>query len=644
MDLSRIFFILREKEKISKEELYACGANDEYIKGAIEDDTLRVEDDYYVVGDIDALVKLGNEMVDKMRYKEAFSIFNCAYAKDFKNYSINLELLYFTLNSQKPKKGRIYKFFDVVYKKLVEDGKEYDANYYLFILGNIYGFYNKDNAEPSNLFEDYKEKFINLEENDILIPGKTNSLENSIRKAVFSNLCPDVDRFARLLFTDDKEDHDLIYLLEKFLVLKWIDNKKFINMKFAEYLFTDKMKAARDLLYKQQDRRSLTKTNEYILKIINSYITIEETGIIPKSKYDGDNILEAINGNNYELALKLEKQRIMENGRKKETNLYVVLKKIVSLIHPKEEVEEVKEEKPLKQVEEPEALPIIKLTPGDIQLIEDRVNKIYGGRMIFLLEPMPHEKRELIRDYLKEKEYNDVFAFSIGSEPNRRLVLKYKPKVTEYVNLKKTLDDAKSFYASRNYDLALEYYELSLKIGKPRASTYGGYGMTLYRLGRDEEALDCLKIANILAEEEGKKDFHFGNIIERIECPVPREDMKPMAVVKESEFEDKNNFLLDDETLNAIIGLSETGDISIEEACTKLGLTPADINYVKLMCAKDCYYLGKYSEGDKYFKQVERSKEKDQKVKELYKDILVNKNYYHNRLDSDKNQLVFIKK
>ena len=639
MNIGKIFFILKEQERISKEELYACGVNDKYIEGAIESDVLRVVDDYYVAGDIDALVEYGRVMIEKDKYKDASSIFNCAYSLDYSNYNINLQLLYFTLNSQKPKKGRIYKYFDVVYDKLVEDGKEYDANYYLFLIGNIYGFYNKDNVELSELFEKFQKKFVDINEDDILIPGKTNSLENAVRRAIIANLYHDVDRFARMVFTDESADCEVIYLLERFLVIKWLDNKQFINMKLQEYLNSDKMEAARDLFYTQQDRRSLTKTNEYILKIINSYITIRDTGIIPKSKYDGDNTFEAIDGNNYELAFELEKQRIMEKGIKKETYLYVALKKIVNLINPKEEVKE-----EVKQVNEPEPLPVVKLTQSEKQLIDDRISKLHSGRSVFLLDPMPHEKRELIRDYINEKGYTDIAAFSIGNEPERRIVLKYRPRVKEYVNLKETLEDARSYYASRHYELAINEYELALKIGKPRAATYGGYGMTLYRLGRKKEALDCLKIAAILGEAEGKKDFDFSSIIERIEYPVSRENRKPMVVVKESEFEDKKESLLDAEIINTLIGLTESGDISLIDACAKLGLSPEDTNYVKLLYAKDCYYLGRNTDGDKYFKQVEKSKEKNQRVKDLYKEILANKKYYHNRLDSNNSQLVFIKK
>ena len=75
-----------------------------------------------------------------------------------------------------------------------------------------------------------------------------------------------------------------------------------------------------------------------------------------------------------------------------------------------------------------------------------------------------------------------------------------------------------------------------------------------------------------------------------------------------------------------------------------MNLSDEDTNYIKLLYARDCYYLDKNNEGDLYFKQVEKSKAKDKRVKALYKEILVNKKYYHNRLNSDKDQLIFIKK
>ena len=256
---------------------------------------------------------------------------------------------------------------------------------------------------------------------------------------------------------------------------------------------------------------------------------------------------------------------------------------------------------------------------------------------------MPKEKRDLVRSYLISQGYTDVTAFGIGSDP-KQIILRYKPKITTTVNLKDTLDDARAFRESKDWGYAAEYYALALKIGKPKESTYGGYGMVLIKLGRIKEAIDCLKIATIMSKTEGDGRYDYTELIQSLECPTDKESRKPRVVVKESEFTDKNENGLDEQLLNDLIALYSEGEISLVDACKKLNMSEADINYVKLLYAKDCYYLGNDKDGDMYFKQVERSKEKDKRVKELYKEIQVNKKYYRNRLDEDKSQLVFIKK
>ena len=40
MDIGKIFFILRENDTISRQELYKCGADDDYIQSAVDNEIL----------------------------------------------------------------------------------------------------------------------------------------------------------------------------------------------------------------------------------------------------------------------------------------------------------------------------------------------------------------------------------------------------------------------------------------------------------------------------------------------------------------------------------------------------------------------------------------------------------------------------
>ena len=533
-----------------------------------------------------------------------------------------------------------------------------DANYYVFLLGNLYGTNDIDKKDVANLFDRYRKIFVDLEEDDILlIDGDRESNEkNMLRKGVFSNSYHKVTTMVDKLFTG-KSSLPFDEMLEKELLLKWLARKRDVNSKLAVYLKDEKILDVKILLDREDERRNLSNKNEYVLKLANSYLMIKDTGIIPYSKYNGDNLFDAIDGNNYELALKLEEEYSKDHNITKKSALHMMLVILNKMIKTNG-VEVVNETTPRIEVPEEKKNEPIVLTESEMQSIDAKVKQLRNGRMLYLLDPMSHEKRALIRDYVKFNYEEDIATFSIGLEPERRVVLRYKPVVREHVEIKEVLNEAKSAYslgkyeanlenyeeAFKYYEEALKNYELVMKIGKPFASTYSGYGMTLYRLNRKKEALDSLKVATIMSKTESNGKIDFTDLIEKLENPPKEEDKKPKTVVYENEFEEKNEEVLDNEIIEGIISLITDGGMKLEDILKEFNLNELTSNYVKLIYARDNYYIGNDYVGDKYFKQVEKSKAKDSKVKKLYNEIKVNKKYYHNRYNDDGKQLVFIKK
>ena len=666
MDLAKVFYLLKENEKITKDELSECGVDDKYIEFTLENGILeQISDTEFTATDIETLVDYGRYVMKQKYFKAANSIFNCAYAIDPNDFTINYQLFYRAISDQKLRKSRVYKHFDIIYKELTNNGDSALANYYLFLIGNIYGFDSK-NEDNTGYFKEYSEKFLNLEEGDLLIPGSDDSSydTNIFRKNVFSNSYHDVTTAVDKRFTG-RSDLSFEETVERELLLKWLKRKRDFNARLADCFKNGSMEDAKKLLDEEDQRRGLTTTNQYILMIINAYFTIQKTDVVPVPKYSGDNTFMAIKGDNFGLAMALEEKRMQRHNSIRESNLHVVLKEIEDLIASKTSINEsvIKEEvKEIPQLQETKpvvekTIEIYNLTDSDKQKIDAKVEKMHNGRMFFLLDPMPEAKRHAIREYVKSNYGEDISTFPLGNEPERRIVLRYKPLVKEHVDIKEVLDNARSAYslgkyessegdydsANSRYIEAAEYYELALKIGTPRDTTYSGYAMTLYRMKKFDEALDCMKIATIMSKTTGKGNIDFSELIERIENPPEREDRKPKVVVQESEFEDKQDSLLTDELINDIRGLLAEGVFTLEDICKKLGLNEDDTNYIKLIYSRDCYYLGNESTGDKYLKQVTKC-EKSPKVKELYKEILVNKKYYHNRYDKNSDQLVFIKK
>lgn len=629
MNIERLFGILKNSKKISRKELFSCGADDNYINSCIDNEILTpINDNEYKIDNVDELVYYGRYLLGQKRYDDANSIFLCAYVTDPDNFNANYQLFY--RNLVQKKEDNIFKHFDFVYKGLIEQGRENDANYLLFLLGNIYGVPDK-----------YKRDLERIEEYDILLEEDNNfaRYENTLRRHIFRESYYDANSMVDKRFDyKTAKDRPFEDIVEKELILKWLIKHRKFNKTVDAYVADDNFKELKEVLDKEKNNRFLTRINKYLLKVVNSYLEIEKTNIAVKSTYNGNDTFAAIDNNNYKLALRLLEKFQNEKGTARESYLAVMLKKIVILIDKIEEkdglkylIDAVAEMRNGKEV----------LTDSEKQSLDSKVNQLHHGRSAFLLEPMSKEKRNLVHEYINQ--YDDIATFSIGLENNRRVVLRYKPYVAERVDVFEVNEQAIKLYKRGKYREAAACYELLLKLGRPRDVIYGSYGLTLLRMNRRKEALDYLEIATIMSKEHnGKLDYT--DIIETIKYPQAKEERKPRVVVEEEEFEDNKESKLEDEFINDLIGLTQEGEISLIDACKKLNMSEEDINYVKLLYARDCYYLGHDSIGDTYFKQVEKSKAKNKKVKDLYKEIQVNKKYYRKRLDSDKNQLIFRKK
>ena len=473
MDVSKLFFKLAKDGIISREGLIALGAKNDWIEGAIEENVLReTTEGFYVPGEIEDMIEYGRYMLEDTEDKPsdpkaAFSIFNYVYTNHFENFEINLQLLYLEMKKYSPNIGDVFKYFKVVYDKLVEEKKKYDANFYLLLIASIINFCPKDEKKSNPFYDTYGQKFMELKEEDILLPEDCECacLENPLRKGITDNEYYDVKNYFDTVFPFDDEN-ELEYAFKRLLVDKWLAAKKNINKVVAMRLSEDDFEGTRDALNEAGERRCLSPTNDMLLKMVNTYITIRDKKEIPTPRYEGTDIFEAIRCNNFTLAYKLERKRIIEHNIKKGTVINTMLKKMLELID---------------------------------KVIADRKNGV----------SLPTQK------VVKEK--------------------------------------------------------------------------------------------TVLLEEE--------------------------------------KHTITDEIANIIIGLMEADNMSLEEACKSLNMDEERINYYKLIYARDCYYRGNITEGNKYLSQVEKVKSRlnNKGLNALFNDIVKNKKYFPQRYESEKDKVIFLK-
>ncbi len=473
MDVSKLFFKLARDGRISRESLIALGAKNDWIEGAIEENVLReTTEGFYVPGEIADMIEYGRYMLEDTEDKPsdpkaAFSIFNYVYTNHFENFEINLQLLYFEMKSYDPSIGHVFKYFKVVYDTLVKENREYDANYYLLLIASLINFCPEDEKKSNPFYDTYGQKFMELKEEDILMPEDCECacLENPLRKGITDNEYYDVKNCFDLVFPFD-EENELEPVFKRLLVDKWLEAKRNINKVVAMRLSENDFEGTRDALNEAGERRCLSPTNDMVLKMVNTYITIRDSKEIPTPRYEGTDIFEAIRCNNFTLAYKLERKRIIEHNIKKGTVINTMLKKMLELID---------------------------------KVIADRKNGV--------------------------------------SLPTQKVV--------------------------------------------------------------------------------------------KEEIVLPEED-KPTRT---------------DEIANIIIGLMEADNMSLEEACKNLNMDEERINYYKLIYARDCYYRGNATEGDKYLEQVNEVKDrlKNRGLNELFDDIRKNKESFPQRYENEKDKVVFLK-
>ena len=124
-------------------------------------------------------------------------------------------------------------------------------------------------------------------------------------------------------------------------------------------------------------------------------------------------------------------------------------------------------------------------------------------------------------------------------------------------------------------------------------------------------------------------------ILVRIQLVSTIDDKKKKKNVSEENVEEEKKSLLED-----LIALVREGEVSFDDALKQLPLSDEEKNNAIIMMAKDCYYKGNISDGDRYLNMVERSSHKGSEIKKQVSMLRSRKKF----LQFDENKtLVFTK-
>lgn len=293
-----------------------------------------------------------------------------------------------------------------------------------------------------------------------------------------------------------------------------------------------------------------------------------------------------------------------------------------------------------------------------LKFLDQKVDELYEGKSIIVLDVMDAKTIEKIHELVYD--YLDVVSFSIGEGEEQRVVLRFCPKndinvssrieQTERwisINYRDLAIRANESFFAKDYRNALSDYKRLIETRKPLDYCYYRIGVCLFNLRRFEEALDYVRIAEDINRKNGKgksfQDF-IDTILERMAWMENKtnsvdDEYKPYIKVHTSDFASTN----DSCSLNNIedlVNLLTNEGKTLDDALSELNFDDEKIAIARLIYARDCYYLERYNEGDRYLRKVQNRKNNSPIVRKMLDEISKGKRFYKNRLDESKKCLV----
>ena len=184
-------------------------------------------------------------------------------------------------------------------------------------------------------------------------------------------------------------------------------------------------------------------------------------------------------------------------------------------------------------------------------------------------------------------------------------------------------------YRNRDYRKCIELLNFLFKNEELKISTCGRIGLCYMMLKQYNLAIDYLTLATSINKQKIPK-YDYTELIFQLKNQMPSNEKKTNFTMSEEEFFDDMNKYYGIDCIDSIITNVNNG-FTVEDSCRFMNLSEDETNIVYLIYARECYYNSDYKNGDKFIKLVQKQKNISRYVKEILKEILVNRMYYKNR-------------
>lgn len=436
--------------------------------------------------------------------------------------------------------------------------------------------------------------------------NKINNIDNdsNVIYLLLKEICKEIDNlsyyFDIIIFLMKKNFDKVNELIDKYLKFKNKNEYNILLKKSIDISINENDYCFRKFInmLSEIDRNSFVfNLNEYIE---NFYLSLSKNNIIKANLYL-DIILDSRDAINNE-ELKNNLINVLNNSKN------IIKNNEVTVIEKKRNNKEIVV---INENEENDRLYLVK-----------KHKLLVENKGILVLKNLNNKKRKAI--HMLSKNYEDMVCFNIGEDNDKKIVLRYKVKSDEFIDLKKLTKQIDAYYYSKNYEECLKCLFEMLSFGFPKSYVYGRIGLIYVKLNKYDLALDYLETASYVNKKENKL-LDYSEIIDKIKN-------KKNIEIDEKLFNNKGeSFIFRLDNIEKIKDYINESGLDIDSACLKLNFSAQQTNLIKLSIAQDYYSQNNFTKGDEFVLSVEKSKDKSKMIINYINELRRNKRFYSNR-------------
>lgn len=436
--------------------------------------------------------------------------------------------------------------------------------------------------------------------------NKINNFDNdsNVIYLLLIEICKEIDNlsyyFDIIIFLMKKNFDKVNELIDKYLKFKNKNEYNILLKKSIDISINENDYCFRKFInmLSEIDRNSFVfNLNEYIE---NFYLSLSKNNIIKANLYL-DIILDSRDAINNE-ELKNNLINVLNNSKN------IIKNNEVTVIEKKRNNKEIVV---INENEENDRLYLVK-----------KHKLLVENKGILVLKNLNNKKRKAI--HMLSKNYEDMVCFNIGEDNDKKIVLRYKVKSDEFIDLKKLTKQIDAYYYSKNYEECLKCLFEMLSFGFPKSYVYGRIGLIYVKLNKYDLALDYLETASYVNKKENKL-LDYSEIIDKIKN-------KKNIEIDEKLFNNKGeSFIFRLDNIEKIKDYINESGLDIDSACLKLNFSAQQTNLIKLSIAQDYYSQNNFTKGDEFVLSVEKSKDKSKMIINYINELRRNKRFYSNR-------------